>query len=73
MTGPEFEAIRNRLGLSLNGLAERTGLDKSSIWRMENGRYPIPKVVAELLYLMDKHERPKGKGAKVRTKAPKAT
>jgi DNA-binding XRE family transcriptional regulator len=35
---------RERIGLSLSDLAERTGMDRAAISRLENGRQPNPTV-----------------------------
>jgi DNA-binding XRE family transcriptional regulator len=61
MSGSEFRAIREALGLSQEGLAEKIGLNRVTIIRHETGEYPIYRTVAVLMRLLDKYERPKAR------------
>ncbi len=40
----ELKQERERAGLSLADMAERTGIDRSALSRLENGRNPNPKL-----------------------------
>ena len=61
MTGPEFRALRLRLGLTQAGLAAEMGLPRASgqpqICRWERGKRPIPRrVTAHLRLLTERAE-----------------
>lgn len=76
MSGSEFRAIREALGLSQDALAERIGINRVTLIRHETGEYPIYRTVAVLMRLLDKYERPaagKAKGPRARAKGPSDT
>jgi transcriptional regulator with XRE-family HTH domain len=45
----DIKAIRGRLGLSQQELAERIGVNQASISRMESGRQPVKRPILILL------------------------
>jgi len=55
MTGEEFAAAIERLGLSQVGAARMLNYDDSTVRRWISGRYAIPPPVGALLRLMIKH------------------
>jgi len=61
MSAEEFQKIREALGLSQSGLAERTGIHRVTIAKYETGDYPVFRPIAELMKCLYKSERkPKG-------------
>jgi len=60
MTGTEFKAIRKALGLSQEGLSERTGIHRITIIRYESGDYPIFRPVAELMRCLNRERKARG-------------
>lgn len=43
MTGPEYQRLRAKLGLSIRALAEQLQVDKSTVTRREQGEHPITR------------------------------
>lgn len=43
MTSP-LTLYRNELGLSVEALAERLGVERTTVWRWERGRVPADRV-----------------------------
>ena len=52
VTSPEFRATLKSLGLSQRSLAERCGLDVTTVNRWATGRAPVPKYAAYILSLL---------------------
>ena len=54
----DVKAVRDSLNLTQAKLAERLGIDRSSLAHMENGR-PVPRYIALLLAsLVDRKDQP---------------
>ena len=49
MTPSQFRALRLCLNWSLSRVAKELGVNKSTVWRWENGKYPVPDRVAQRL------------------------
>lgn len=59
MTGSELRCIRQKAGLSLDGLAKVLGIESlSSVHRWEKGLRPISGPVAILMEMIDAGELP---------------
>lgn len=59
MEGPELRRIRQKAGLSLDGLAKALGIESlSSVHRWEKGLRPISGPVAILMEMIDAGELP---------------
>lgn len=54
MTPSQFQAIRERSGLTRSQLAKAIGVEARSIYRYENGERRISGTVATLMLLLDK-------------------
>ena len=52
MTPDEFRDARERLGLSVNKLAQALGVKPRSVWRWQSGDQAVPGPVAALMRLM---------------------
>lgn len=46
MTGEELRAARKKCGLTQAELAKMAGISVSMVSHYENGRYPVPQVLA---------------------------
>lgn len=63
VTGKELKAIRLRLGLTQEQLAEKVGVAGNSIARQERGEIGIREPLARLIQLIAKNEaKPKKRG-----------
>lgn len=54
MSPEQLKALRNKLGLTQQALADRIGVNLSTVWRWEHGEVPILKSMATLLRLLEK-------------------
>jgi len=57
LTGREFRAIRLRLGLTQGALAKRRGIERTTIYRWEHGKFPITKMAALAVQQLDAEAR----------------
>lgn len=56
MTAAEFQSIREGLGLSQSGLADKLGYASDrTVRRFESGDKPIPKYIAQLMTCYREH------------------
>lgn len=53
MTPSQFQAIRERSGLTRSQLAKAIGVEARSIYRYEHGERRISGTVANLMFLLD--------------------
>jgi len=49
MTPAQFRALRLCYAWSLTRMAAELGVNKSTVWRWEHGKYPVPAAVAKRL------------------------
>lgn len=56
MTGDQFRAAREVLGISRTEMAWRLGVDRSTVWRYEQYQRKVPGPVARLVdFELDRH------------------
>lgn len=52
MTPKEFKACRDKLGLSLTGMASALGVTRRCVQYYQSGERPIPKTVEKLCQIL---------------------
>lgn len=52
MTAPEFRAALKALSITQKFLADKLGLDKTTVWRWARGDTPVPQYAAFTLELL---------------------